>query len=64
MFTYLKNIALDLYYGYIDVKCVNPTCNRTFRLSRNNYNYNNNNYSCNMGCALNFVNIINNSKKI
>ena len=57
MFTYLSNIALDIYYGYVEVKCVNPLCNRVFKLSRNNVNYNiSDSYSCNMGCALNYFN--------
>ncbi len=60
MFTYLTNIALDIYYGYIEIKCVNPTCNRVFKMSRNKLDINiANNYSCNMGCALNYFNTTN-----
>ncbi len=62
MFEYLSNIMKDLFYGYVEIKCVNPTCNRIFRLSRNNNI--NENYSCNMGCALNYFNITNNCKEI
>ncbi len=57
MFSYLSNIALDIYYGYVEVKCVNPMCNRVFKFSRNKLDLNmKNNFSCNMGCALNYFN--------
>jgi hypothetical protein len=55
MFTYLSNIALDIYYGYVEIKCVNPSCNRIFKMARNKLDSNiTNHFSCNMGCALNY----------
>jgi hypothetical protein len=54
MFTYINNIILDIYYGYIEVKCCNKSCNNKFKFSRNKFQ--NVNYSCNMGCALNAYN--------
>jgi len=60
MITYLSNLIQDIYYGYVNVKCVNKSCSRVFKMSRNTLNQNNiNNYSCNMGCALNYFNDIN-----
>jgi hypothetical protein len=53
MFTYIQNILGDVFYGYIEVKCVNNTCNRVHKITRNNfYNNGQTDYSCNMGCAL------------
>jgi hypothetical protein len=57
MFEYLSNVALDVYYGYIEIKCVNKNCNRIFKFSRNKISPNTpNHYCCNMGCALNYNN--------
>ena len=57
MFTYLSNIALDIYYGYINIKCVNKNCNQIFKMSRNKLEpYMDNHYCCNMGCALQYFN--------
>ncbi len=61
MFQYLSNIFLDVYYGYVEIKCIN--CGTKFKLSRNNINLLldiSTNYSCNIGCALNYMNKIKN----
>ncbi len=63
----ITNTVLDIYYGYVEIKCVN--CNNKFKMSRNKINKDgysftdgelNNSYSCNIGCALNYVNKIKN----
>ncbi len=53
MLTYFTNVITDLIYGYVEIKCVNKKCNRTFKFCRNDLSkFNSNNYCCNMGCAL------------
>ena len=50
----MLNIIKDILFGYeplVEVKCASPYCTRIFKISRNSYN--NTEYSCNMGCALN-----------
>lgn len=51
MFYYLKNITSDIIFGYVDVKCANKNCNKIHKFSRNNIDFNTNNYCCNMSCA-------------
>ena len=51
MFNYIKNITSDIIFGYIDVKCANKRCNMIHKFSRNNIDFDINNYCCNMGCA-------------
>ena len=53
MLNIINNIR-DIFYGYIQVKCANPNCSKIFKISRNSYQ--NTEYSCNMGCALNAYN--------
>ena len=64
MITYFSNVLQDIFYGYIEIKCVNESCKRVFKISRNKINlYGTNNYSCNMGCALSYFNQYNSNKK-
>jgi hypothetical protein len=50
---YLWNVAKDITFGYLELKCCNKNCVRTFKISRNSeVSKNPNNVSCNMGCAL------------
>ena len=35
MFYYLWNVAKDVTFGYIEVKCCNRNCGRVFKISRN-----------------------------
>ncbi len=58
MFTNIYNLYLDIFYGYLEIKCANPNCTRTFKISRNSYT--NTEYSCNMGCALSAFNKVHN----
>lgn len=60
MLSYISNIIQDIYYGYVEIKCANPYCSQTFKVSRNIIDKNNKPYySCNMGCALNSFNVSN-----
>ncbi len=59
LYNYIVNIGTDIIYGYIEVKCANPTCNRVFKFSRNYYN--NGNYCCNMSCSYEAFNYYNNT---
>jgi hypothetical protein len=53
MLFYIKNVLSDIIFGYIEVKCCNKMCNSKFKIARNNINVNGiDNYSCNMGCAI------------
>ena len=57
MFSYFSNVAKDIYYGYVNVKCANKNCSRIFKISRNRLETNMiNNYCCNMGCGLEYFN--------
>ncbi len=58
MLSKIYNTYLDIFYGYLDIKCANPNCSQIFKISRNSYT--NSQYSCNMGCALNAYNEIHN----
>lgn len=49
MFDFIYNIANDIYYGYLSIKCSNKYCKRVFKVSRNNYD--GSEYCCNTGCA-------------
>ena len=51
------NVLQDFIYGYIEIKCVNESCNRIFKISRNNYT--GGLYCCNMGCSLETYNNLN-----
>jgi hypothetical protein len=60
---YYLNITKDILYGYVEVRCCNPTCNRILKVSRNSECVKSpNNVSCNMGCALGAYNNMNNNK--
>ncbi len=42
-----------MVFGYVEVRCCNKTCNRVIKVSRNLLETSgSNNFSCNMGCAL------------
>ncbi len=56
MFSYynkISNIVKDICYGYIEIKCSNNNCNKTFKLARNTIStFTPTSYCCNMGCSL------------
>jgi hypothetical protein len=54
MLSYLSNVALDIYYGYVQTKCI--YCSRKIKISRNKLINTDNSFSCNIGCALNYMN--------
>ncbi len=50
---YYFNVIQDILFGYVEVRCCNKTCNRVIKVSRNLLETSgSNNFSCNMGCAL------------
>ena len=34
-YEFIKNTILDLFYGYVEIRCANKLCNRVYKLSRN-----------------------------
>ncbi len=62
LYNYFVNISFDIIYGYIQIKCANPNCNKIFKLSRNYYKEGNF-YCCNMSCSYGAINIINDLMK-